>query len=59
MDEKERAQMIAEALSGLTYREWQAVVKGVERNFHRTLCHSTVNSAKTESDVAFELRVLP
>lgn len=33
MDEKEKAQMIAEALSGLTYSEWQAVRSVIDAIF--------------------------
>lgn len=33
MDEKEKAQMIAEVLSGITYREWQAVRSVIDAIF--------------------------
>lgn len=59
MDEKERARMITDAISGLTYREWQAVVKAVDRCFHRELYCSMIDLVKVERDIGIELVLLP
>ena len=51
VDEKERARMIADAISGLTYREWQAVSSAIEAPFWKRANKTLDTLTLTNTDI--------